>query len=168
MAYSNYARDVTSTTGRNFICVSATLAALAVCGSIYAAPNYPSSAKQIVDKQVTYQAVPTLRLTEQSLRANADLRVDWCPALQCSEACEIGEPAVLARDAQWIVQPGDDVEIAEGAMRGLRAVVSRVMRSRERVAVLLEFLGRQTTIEVPANFLVKEGDIRERAFQSGK
>jgi transcriptional antiterminator RfaH len=60
------------------------------------------------------------------------------------------------------LQPGDSVEIGEGAMRGLQAVVSRVMPSRERVAVLLEFLGRQTTIEVPANFLIKEGDVREQ------
>jgi transcriptional antiterminator RfaH len=59
------------------------------------------------------------------------------------------------------LQPGDEVEITEGAMRGLRAVVSRVMPSRERVAVLLEFLGRQTTIEVSANFLLKEGDARD-------
>jgi transcriptional antiterminator RfaH len=61
-------------------------------------------------------------------------------------------------------QPGDAVEIGEGAMRGLRAVVSRVIPSRERVALLLDFLGRQTTIEVPANFVVKEGDVREGAF----
>jgi transcriptional antiterminator RfaH len=62
------------------------------------------------------------------------------------------------------LQPGDAVEITEGAMRGLQAVVSRVMPSRERVAVLLEFLGRQTTIEVPANFIIKEGDARETMF----
>lgn len=62
------------------------------------------------------------------------------------------------------VQPGDTVEIGEGAMRGLQAVVSRVMPSRERVAVLLDFLGRQTTIEVPANFIVKQGDVRGGMF----
>jgi len=62
------------------------------------------------------------------------------------------------------LQPGDTVEIGEGAMRGLQAVVTRVMPARERVAVLLEFLGRQTTIEVPANFVIKEGDVREQAF----
>jgi len=59
------------------------------------------------------------------------------------------------------LQPGDEVEIAEGAMRGLHAVVSRVMPSRARVAVLLDFLGRQTTIEVPVNLIIKEGDARE-------
>ena len=56
--------------------------------------------------------------------------------------------------------PGDAVQIAEGTLCGLRAVVSRVMPGRERVAVLMEFLGRQTTVEVPAGFLVKEGEGR--------
>ncbi len=56
--------------------------------------------------------------------------------------------------------PGDAVQIAEGTLSGLRAVVSRVMPGRERVAVLMEFLGRQTMIEVPAGFLVKEGEGR--------
>ena len=62
------------------------------------------------------------------------------------------------------LKPGDPVEIAEGAMRGLRAIVLRVVPSRERIAVLLEFLGRQTTIEVPANLLTKEGNAREQMF----
>ena len=60
--------------------------------------------------------------------------------------------------------PGDTVEIAEGAMRGLHAVVTRVMPSRERVAVLMDFLGRQTTIEVPVAVVIKEGDVRTMAF----
>ena len=63
-----------------------------------------------------------------------------------------------------VLQTGDEVEITEGAMRGLRAVVSRVLPGKERVAVLLEFLGRQTTVEVPANLIFKEGDVRSRAF----
>jgi transcriptional antiterminator RfaH len=62
------------------------------------------------------------------------------------------------------LHPGDTVEIAEGAMRGLRAVVSRVLPRRARVQVLLELLGRQTTIEVPANLIIKEGDVREGLF----
>jgi transcriptional antiterminator RfaH len=59
------------------------------------------------------------------------------------------------------LQAGDTVEIAAGAMRGLQAVVSRVMPSRERVAVLFDFLGRQTMLDLPVHFVVKEGDVRE-------
>jgi len=63
------------------------------------------------------------------------------------------------------LQPGDEVEIAEGALRGLRAVVSRVMPGRERVAVLMEFLGRPAQIEMPEAALIREGGVRSRAFQ---
>ena len=35
-----------------------------------------------------------------------------------------------------------------------------VMPSRERVAVLLEFLGRQTTVELPNEALIREMDER--------
>ena len=63
--------------------------------------------------------------------------------------------------------PGDEVEITEGAMRGLRAVVTRVVPGRERIAVLMEFLGRQTMIELPRNFLIKEGDERVAIFPGG-
>jgi transcriptional antiterminator RfaH len=61
--------------------------------------------------------------------------------------------------------PGDAVQIADGSLRGLRAVVSRVMPSRERVAVLMEFLGRQTMIELPLNSIIKEGSERAAIFQ---
>ena len=55
------------------------------------------------------------------------------------------------------MQPGDEVEIAGGAFHGLRAVVTKVMPGRERVAVLLDFLGRQTTVELRAGDIVKAG-----------
>jgi len=62
--------------------------------------------------------------------------------------------------------PGDAVQIAEGAMRGLLAVVARAMPAQQRVAVLMEFLGQQTTIEVPLKLVVKAGDARAMAFRA--
>jgi transcriptional antiterminator RfaH len=56
--------------------------------------------------------------------------------------------------------PGDAVRVSGGTLHGLQAVVSRVMPGRERVAVLMDFLGRQTTIELPAGTVIKEGDAR--------
>ena len=64
--------------------------------------------------------------------------------------------------------PGDNVQIADGSMRGLRAVITRVIPSRERVAVLMDFLGRQTTIEVPVSSVIKEGDARATIFEERK
>jgi len=45
-------------------------------------------------------------------------------------------------------------------MRGLIAVVSRVMPGRERVIVLMEFLGRQTAVELSTHAVVKDRDDR--------
>lgn len=46
------------------------------------------------------------------------------------------------------VETGDEVNVIAGPFRGLRAVVSRVMPARERVAVLLEVLGMEREVEV--------------------
>lgn len=62
-----------------------------------------------------------------------------------------GEPAV-----------GEPVQIAGGVFHGLEAVVTQVLPARQRVTVLLEFLGRQTTVELPLNQVVREGDERSR------
>ena len=59
------------------------------------------------------------------------------------------------------LQPGEAVQIAGGVFHGLRAVVIRVMPSRERVAVLLEFLGRQTTVELPGGAVIRDLDERK-------
>ena len=56
--------------------------------------------------------------------------------------------------------PEDRVQISGGALHGLSAVVTQVMPAKERVKVLLDFLGRQTTVELEAAALVKEGSAR--------
>jgi len=55
---------------------------------------------------------------------------------------------------------GEMVEIAGGAFHGLHAVISRVMPGQARVAVLLEFLGRQTTVELSRQTVVRDSDAR--------
>ena len=55
------------------------------------------------------------------------------------------------------VAPGDEVQIAGGAFHGLTALVQQVFPARHRVRVLLEFLGRQTAIEMDAEALVRPG-----------
>ncbi|HZR18239.1 MAG TPA: transcription termination/antitermination NusG family protein [Verrucomicrobiae bacterium] len=61
--------------------------------------------------------------------------------------------------------PGQGVEIITGPFQGLQAVVTRVLPAKERVNVLLDFLGRQTNVEVATNNLSANGDIRRRLFQ---
>jgi transcriptional antiterminator RfaH len=61
--------------------------------------------------------------------------------------------------------PGDAVRIGEGPLRGLQAIVSRVMPSRERVAVLMDLLGRQTMIEIRPESMIRAGNERTGVFQ---
>jgi transcriptional antiterminator RfaH len=61
-------------------------------------------------------------------------------------------------------QPGDRVRITGGAFHGLEALVSQVLSGRERVAVLLEFLGRQTTVEVRREALIPVEEQRKIIF----
>jgi transcriptional antiterminator RfaH len=64
------------------------------------------------------------------------------------------------------VSPGDEVKIIEGTFHGFEAVVTRVMPARERVAVLLDFLGRQTVVELDSGALLKNADQRELLFKA--
>ncbi len=54
------------------------------------------------------------------------------------------------------VNVGDAIVITGGAFHGLRAVVTHVIPSRERVKVLLDFLGRATEFEVARASIVPE------------
>jgi transcriptional antiterminator RfaH len=53
--------------------------------------------------------------------------------------------------------PGDEVEILGEVFHGMRAVVTQVMPGRQRVGVLLHFLGRQTTVEISVQSIIKYG-----------
>lgn len=50
---------------------------------------------------------------------------------------------------------GDKIRIAGGAFHGLEAVITQVLPGQQRVAVLLDFLGRQATLEIGADMIVK-------------
>ena len=74
----------------------------------------------------------------------------------------------LGKEAVHVIpddfQPGEAVHIAGGVFHGLRAIVTRVLPSRQRVAVLLEFLGRQTAVELPKEAVIREMDERKRVL----
>jgi transcriptional antiterminator RfaH len=60
----------------------------------------------------------------------------------------VGEKEVTTIDSSPKI--GQPVQIAEGPFQGLEAVVTRLLPARERVRVLLEFLGRSLETEIPA------------------
>jgi transcriptional antiterminator RfaH len=59
-----------------------------------------------------------------------------------------GEEEVIVFDPPPKV--GDEVRIAEGCFEGLQAVITELLPARDRVKVLLEFLGRSVEAEIAA------------------
>ena len=55
------------------------------------------------------------------------------------------------------IKAGDEIEVAQGAFHGLHAVVTQVMPGSQRVIVLMDFLGRQTTVELKSQSIIKRG-----------
>jgi transcriptional antiterminator RfaH len=52
--------------------------------------------------------------------------------------------------------PGAEVSVAEGAFQGFGGIVVRLLPARQRVQILLEFLGRTTVAEVERKSLTTE------------
>ncbi|MFL6414430.1 MAG: transcription termination/antitermination protein NusG [Bryobacteraceae bacterium] len=59
------------------------------------------------------------------------------------------------------VSLGDSVMIAEGPFQGLEALVTKLLPAKERVRVLLEFLGRSVETEVAAARVLLAGGVRQ-------
>jgi len=61
-------------------------------------------------------------------------------------------------------QEGDLVEILDGPLRGLSAVVHRYLPARQRVQVLLDFLGRSTQLDLSVGQLSTTRPYPEQVF----
>lgn len=59
-------------------------------------------------------------------------------------------------DLEEHVAPGDSVIIGDGPFQGMRASVLRVLNPYQRVEVLLDLLGRATSVIVNPGYLVNE------------
>ena len=69
------------------------------------------------------------------------------------QKCFTAEEPLTVEDC---LTPGVEVVFADGAFVGLRTMVLRVLPARQRVQVLLEILGRPTSVEVPRASVVLE------------
>jgi len=58
------------------------------------------------------------------------------------------------------LQVGDEVVLTDGAMSGLRTVVTRLLPGQERVRILLDWLGQEREAEVSRTALIRPGEIR--------
>lgn len=70
----------------------------------------------------------------------------------------VGETGIKAVESP--VNPGDEVQINSGPFQNLVGLVNRVFPGKMRIAVLLDFLGRQTMVEIPMNDVRQTNDIR--------
>jgi transcriptional antiterminator RfaH len=55
------------------------------------------------------------------------------------------------KEVEIVPQIGDEIEIAAGAFRGMKGIVTNLLGGAQRVRVLIEFLGRISEVEVPAH-----------------
>lgn len=66
----------------------------------------------------------------------ASLRAEWA---------EVTDETVTLTPS---IRPGEEVEMANGPLRGMRGMVIAVLPAAERVKILLEFLGQQQPVDV--------------------
>jgi transcriptional antiterminator RfaH len=67
-----------------------------------------------------------------------------------------------------VLSTGSEVVVTEGPFADLRAVISGLVPARERVRVLLEFLGRQIKVEVAFDSVIAaDPRPRERVWEDG-
>lgn len=60
------------------------------------------------------------------------------------------------REVKPSLKVGDVVELTEGPMRGFKGIVDALLKGQDRVRILLEFLGRQSVVEIEAGKILNE------------
>ena len=58
------------------------------------------------------------------------------------------------------LEEGDEVEIVAGALQGLTVVVSQLLPGKERVRILMEWLGEDREAEVSVDSIARKGNVR--------
>jgi transcriptional antiterminator RfaH len=78
---------------------------------------------------------------------------------------EFPEESNAIRVIEQALAPGDEITITEGAMKGLKTIVTRLVGGGDRVAVLLDWLGQEREAEVSMRAVMRPGDIRQEIRQ---
>jgi transcriptional antiterminator RfaH len=81
---------------------------------------------------------------------------DWYPVIDDSVIEQLRDTTGGDAIAELVPElaPGDSVRLTEGPLAGLEAVITQVLPGKERVRVLLEFLGRETVTEARTNQVI--------------
>ncbi len=67
----------------------------------------------------------------------------------------VGEDSTKALP-EPVIEAGQDVVVTEGPFKDMRAIVTGELDGRQRVALLLDFLGRQMEVSVPVDVVAPE------------
>ncbi|MDF1658839.1 MAG: transcriptional activator RfaH [Verrucomicrobiales bacterium] len=73
---------------------------------------------------------------------------------------EFPEDENEVRVIEATIHEGDEVILTEGAMTGLKTVVTKIIEGQDRVRVLLEWLGQEREAEVSVGSVTRPGEIR--------
>lgn len=71
------------------------------------------------------------------------------------------------REVKPTLKVGDAVELTEGPMRGFKGIIERFAAGEDRVRILLEFLGRQSFVEVDTSVLLQDKQPRTALAKKG-
>jgi len=69
------------------------------------------------------------------------------------------------RELSTELNVGDEVKVATGPFQGLLAVVNQVLPAPQRVRILLDFLGRQTSVEIHSSAVLPVAEPRALALE---
>jgi transcriptional antiterminator RfaH len=114
-------------------------------GYIFCRFDYASQYRQVMHTQGVVHIV-----------ANGDRRVVPEAVVESLKA-SLPEDVIEAPDLS--VEPGAEIEILTGTLKGMDGKVLAAMPAKKRVEVLLDFLGREITVAVhPDNIILKKKD----------
>jgi transcriptional antiterminator RfaH len=83
---------------------------------------------------------------------------DRYPTIEDAVLTELRQHTGLeeVKQLEYEVSQGDQIRIIEGAFAGLEAVVTQVLPVKERVKVLMDFLGTKVEAEVQSSSVLRE------------
>lgn len=106
-----------------------------------------------------FDAAVSLRAVKHSQNVIRVIEFGGCPVRVPVESIEHLRSEMSGAELREIkvgIKAGDSVEVTEGPMRGLTGIVESVHSGEERVRILLEFLGRQSVVEISAGKLISD------------
>jgi Transcription antiterminator len=114
---------------------------------------------------VRFDMTTAMRLVQHTRGVSAIVHFgDQYPAVPDGVIAELR--ATVSSDRVHVIEeqlePGSQVVISGGSFDHFRAIVTRVMSAKDRVAVLLDFLGRQTEVELSREAVLIEGEARSK------